>query len=120
MEHLIGYFFITIGIMCMLGVVLLSKERIGWLIIRASICMAVPILSLWLSLLFLHLNFAEYLLLEVPYSLLFYAILTILTFIVNGFDMKNLRSFIVFLIGFMMLYFGLYFEFIIGTMRIGF
>ncbi|QCE39926.1 hypothetical protein [Psychroserpens sp. NJDZ02] len=119
METLIGYSCILVGIICILGVVFFSKQQIGRLIFRASICMAVPILGLWLSFIFLHLNFAEYLLLEIPYSLIFLGTLIILTFIYNGFEMKNILSFLVFLIGFMIIYFGI-FTVCIDNMSIGF
>lgn len=119
MEKLIGYSCIIVGLIFILGVLFFSKQQIGWPIFKASICLAVPVLALWISFAF-GVSLAEDIIFKWPYNTIFLVTLTVLTFIFNGFEMKHLLSFLVFLIGFMMIYFGLFWALIIGNMRIGF
>lgn len=119
MEKLIGYSCIIVGIIIILGVIILSKQQIARPIFRASICLAVPILALW-SFFYMGSRLAERILFDQPYQLLFLGALTVLIFIFNGFEMKHLLPFSVFLIGFMMIYFGFFFVLVVANMRIGF
>ncbi|NMH87359.1 hypothetical protein [Flavivirga algicola] len=119
MEKLIGYTCIILGALIIFVVVILSKQQIGWSIIKASICLAVPILLLWVSF-YMGFSLAESIIFDQPYQLFFLGILSLLVFLFSGFEMKHLPSFLVFLIGFMIIYFGLFMVLVIANMRIGF
>lgn len=116
MEKIIGFTLITVGTLIIIGVIVLSKQQIAWPILRASIYLAVPILALWFafsrgSLL------AENILLEWPAPLLFLGALSILVYLFSEMD---ILPYSIFLVGFMIAYFGMFFVFVIGNLNIGF
>lgn len=116
MEKTIGFSLIVAGALVIVGVVMLSKEQIAWPIFRAIIYLAVPILVMWF---FLHKGFrlAEKILLERPAPIIFLGVLSVLVFLFSEVD---LIPYSIFLVGFMMIYLGLFFVLVIANLNIGF
>jgi len=115
----IGYSCIIAGILFVLGIIKLSKQNIGLRILRASIFMAVPLLTLCVFYYF-GFGFADDLLFNWPYQIPFLIILSTLSFIYSGFTKQQILLFLVFLIGFLLICVGLFLVVIIVNLRIGF
>ena len=115
----IGYTCIVAGLLLILGLAYFSKQKIGLLITKAVFILSVPILLLWI---FSYFGFSvmEEILFYWPYQITFYTTLIIFAFKYSGFTKNQILPFFVFLIGYILVYFGLFLILYVGTLRIGF